>query len=110
MTRIIAISLALGLAACSNALTPAQTATAQSVIALASATVPDAAQIVVDGQLVCAGASAVNSIIDITTGKPFLVTGKAAQTVANVCSVLGAQPIPVPTGVAIVPKAVAIPA
>lgn len=98
MRTILTLAALLTLAACSTALTPAQQAAGQTVVTLASATVPIAATAIADGQLICQSESVLAAIVDQATGKPFLVTGKSAQAVANVCALIGASPVPAPAG------------
>ena len=105
------LALALPFAGCANVLTPAQTGEAQLAVKVVAASNPVAGQIIADGQLVCAGAGEFHAIIDAVTGKPYVVTGKPATTVHNICLALGATPVAdpgpaVPIGVAtIVPVA-----
>lgn len=88
MTRFIAIAGILSLAACGNT-----TPTVNSVIA--------------DGQLFCSVATAsgpiVTAIIDAVDAKAVTVTGKAAATVAGICSVIGGIPVSPPANPAQAP-------
>jgi hypothetical protein len=109
MTRIAALAAVLALAACNAPLTPAQQAEAQLAVSVVGAAVPASAQVFAAGQLVCAGASGLAAVIDAATGKPYLVTGKPAQIVANVCSVLNATPVPLAAGITSVPGVLVTP-
>jgi len=110
MNRLLLAAL-LPIAACSQPLTPAQTAAGQTLVSVASATMPGVATPLADGQLLCSVGQTLQAVVDAATGKPFLVTGKAAQTVANVCAVIGGVPVAPPTVATTVPaKAVAVPA
>ena len=108
MKNYVALSCIVAmLGACANTLTPTQVSEAQTAIKLLSATVPQLGQFVADGQLICAGSGVFQAIVDAVTNKPFLVTGKAANTVHNICLALGATPVSspgplVPIGTAVV--------
>lgn len=106
MKRFVPLAV-LALAGCATDLTPAQITEAQTVVRVVSATVPNAGQVIADGQLVCAGAGVFHAIVDAATGKPLVVTGRAATTVRNICLALGATPVSdpgpeVPKGIAAV--------
>lgn len=98
MKRLVLASIAVaGLGACTDQpMTPAQLLAAQALVTVVGATVPDAAQALEIGQLLCNTATGAEAVFDAKNNAPYLVTGKPAQTVANVCAAIGGQPVPPP--------------
>lgn len=94
MNRATLAVLAL-LAACSTPLTPAQLTAAEAGITIASSLVPGGQAALAAGQLLCSSGSAIVAVIDQVSGQPWLVTGKAATTVANACAAIGSSFAPV---------------
>lgn len=92
---IAARAAVLVLASCTQPLTQTQLQAAEAGITVIDASVPNAAQALAAGQLLCQTGAFIKAIYEGQTGKPFLVTGRTAQTVANVCQLLGAGAVPV---------------
>ncbi len=86
-------------------MTAAELAAAEAGITVISATVPGAAQVLADGQLLCQAGSEVVAVVDAITQKPWLVTGKPAAAVEQACLLVGGQfkPVAPPTSPATVP-------
>lgn len=106
---VLGTGLLWGLTGCNKPLTPAQVQTAQTLVTVASATVPGGAQALADGQLLCQGVAGIQAIVDATTGKPYLVTGKPAAVVAQVCALLSGVPVAPPAAPITVQPAAVIP-
>lgn len=94
MNRATLAVLAL-LAACSTTLTPVQFTAAEAGITIASSLVPGGQAALALGQVLCSDGSSLLAGIDAITGQPWLVTGKAATTVANACAAIGSSFAPV---------------
>lgn len=98
------------LAACAQ-LTPQQAAVAQALVTVVGDLVPGGSAALGVGQLLCQGGGGLVAVYDAATGKPFLVTGRSATLVANVCSAIGGSPTAPPAAsTTVTAKAVAIPA
>ena len=110
----LTLAATLTLAACSAPLTPTQQAAATVGVQVAAASTPVAGTVLADGQLACAMVTATGplivAMIDATTKAPVSVVGKASQTVANICSVIGGTPVAPPAAGVVLPvKAVVVP-
>lgn len=88
-------AITFGVVGCTQALTPTQTTEAQIAVQIAAAFLPGGSAALATGQLICQGAAGVVGVFDQATGQPYLVTGKAATTVADVCSAIGSSYTPV---------------
>lgn len=90
------IAAILAFAACAP-LTPTQQAAGQvSVMVATQVGGTTVTKALAEGQLLCGLEGSIVAIVDGITGQPILVTGKPAQTVANVCGLIGAGAVPVP--------------
>lgn len=85
----------LAIAGCSQPLTTTQTTEAQIAVQIAADFLPGGSAALAAGQLICQGAGSIVGVFDAATGQPYLVTGKAATVVANVCSAIGSSYTPV---------------
>lgn len=97
------------LAGCSTGMSPGELAAAQALVTVTGALVPGGAAVLAAGQLLCSDGGQIVAMVDQLTGQAWLVTGKAATTVANTCQALGVSWIPVaPTGAKMVVAAAAV--
>jgi hypothetical protein len=80
-----------------------------TLLAIAGCTALTSTAIGADGQLFCAVAGQTIGVIDATTGKNYVVTNKAASTVASVCSLVAPGSFPVVPPVTVVPSVAVIP-